>query len=118
LTFLLYRLIICDINFISSNNGTDNKSSPLSYFAQKTSLNLVPNWYPIIVTCPVRSDSCSYISNIDDLIVLYYIDCMMFYMLLYYCTLFCIDVFCSWEKKKKIKKNKKNLTAATWQGVV
>jgi hypothetical protein len=25
----------------------------------------------------------------------YYIDCMMFYMLLYYCTLFCIDVFCS-----------------------
>jgi hypothetical protein len=31
----------------------------------------------------------------EDLIVLYYIDCMMFYMLLYYCTLFCIDVFCS-----------------------
>ena len=26
---------------------------------------------------------------------------MMFYMLLYYCTLFCIDVFCSWEKKNK-----------------
>jgi hypothetical protein len=25
-------------------------------------------------------------------------------MLLYYCTLFCIDVFCSWEKKIKIKK--------------
>ena len=23
---------------------------------------------------------------------------MMFYMLLYYCILFCIDVFCSWEK--------------------
>jgi hypothetical protein len=34
------------------------QSSPLSYFAQKTSLNLAPNWYPIIVTCPVRSDSC------------------------------------------------------------
>jgi hypothetical protein len=32
---------------------------------------------------------------------------MMFYMLLYYCTLFCIDVFCSWEKKKKTKKKKK-----------
>ena len=30
-----------------------------------------------------------------NLIVLYYIDCMMFYMLLYYCTVFCIDVFCS-----------------------
>jgi hypothetical protein len=26
---------------------------------------LTPNWYPIIATCPVRSDSCSYISNID-----------------------------------------------------
>ena len=24
----------------------------------------------------------------EDLVVLYYIDCMMFYMLLYYCTLF------------------------------
>ena len=24
----------------------------------------MPNWYPIIFTCPVRSDSCSYISNI------------------------------------------------------
>ena len=32
---------------------------------------------------------------------------MMFYMLLYYCTLFCIDVFCSWRKKKKKKKKKK-----------
>ena len=30
----------------------------------KTSLNLAPNWYPIIFTCPFRSDSCSYISNI------------------------------------------------------
>jgi hypothetical protein len=37
----------------------------LSYFAQKTSLNLVPNWYLIIFTCPVQSDSCSYFSNID-----------------------------------------------------
>ena len=37
----------------------------LSYFAQKTSLNMVPNWYPIMFTCPVQSDSCSYISNID-----------------------------------------------------
>jgi hypothetical protein len=26
---------------------------------------LAPNWYPIIFMCPVRSDSCSYISNID-----------------------------------------------------
>jgi hypothetical protein len=42
-----------------------HKSSPLSYFVQKTSLNLAPNWYPIIFTCPFRSDSCSYISNID-----------------------------------------------------
>jgi hypothetical protein len=25
----------------------------------------VPNWYPIIFTCSFRSDSCSYISNID-----------------------------------------------------
>jgi hypothetical protein len=30
-------------------------------------------------------------------------------MLLYYCTLFCIDVFCSWEKKKKKKKKKKKV---------
>ena len=28
-------------------------------------------------------------------------------MLLYYCTLFCIDVFCSSEKKKINKKKKK-----------
>ena len=41
------------------------KSSPLSNFAQKTSLNLASNWYPIIFTCSFRSDSCSYISNID-----------------------------------------------------
>jgi hypothetical protein len=26
---------------------------------------LAPNWYPIIFTCPFRSDSCSSISNID-----------------------------------------------------
>ena len=32
---------------------------------------------------------------------------MMFYMLLYYCTLFCIDVFCSCEKESKKKKKKK-----------
>ena len=31
---------------------------------------------------------------------------MMFYMSLYYCTLFCIDVFCSWEKKRKKKEKK------------
>jgi hypothetical protein len=31
------------------------------------SLNLVPNWYPIIFTCPFRSDSCSYVSNIDTM---------------------------------------------------
>ena len=31
---------------------------------------------------------------------------MMFYMLLYYCTIFCIDVFYSWEKKKKKEKQK------------
>ena len=35
---------------------------------------------------------------------------MMFYMLLYYCTLFCIDVFCSWEKKKKKKKKNSTLS--------
>jgi hypothetical protein len=29
--FLLYRLIICDFNFISSNNGTDNVSK-ISFF--------------------------------------------------------------------------------------
>ena len=28
---------------------------------------------------------------------------MMFYMLLYYCTLFCIDVFCSSEEKERKK---------------
>ena len=26
---------------------------------------------------------------------------MMFYILLYYCTLFCIDIFCSLEKNTK-----------------
>ena len=38
---------------------------------------------------------------------------MMFYMLLYYCTLFCIDVFLQLreEEKKKKKKKKKHF----WQ---
>ena len=53
------------VHFKGFNISQKPKSSPLSYFAQKASLNLAPNWYPIIVTCPFRSDSCSYISNID-----------------------------------------------------
>jgi hypothetical protein len=51
--------------FKGFNISQKPKSSPLSYFVQKTSLNLAPNWYPIIFTCPFQSDSCSYISNID-----------------------------------------------------
>ena len=53
------------VHFKGFNISQKLKSSPLSYFAQKTSLNMVPNWYPIMFTCPVQSDSCSYISNID-----------------------------------------------------
>jgi hypothetical protein len=49
---------------ISKGKGGVN-INPLLYFVQKTILNLVPNWYPIIFTCPFRSDSCSYVSNID-----------------------------------------------------
>jgi hypothetical protein len=59
------KKLVIFVHFKGFNISQKPKSSPLSYFAQKTSLNLVPYWYPIIVTCPVRSDSCSYISNID-----------------------------------------------------
>jgi hypothetical protein len=51
-------------NWRGFNISQKTKSSPLSYFAQKTSLNLVPNWYQIIFTCPVQSESFSYISCI------------------------------------------------------
>jgi hypothetical protein len=41
-------------------------------------------------------------------------------MLLYYCTLFCIDVFCSWEKKKKKtyakRKSKNSQNELRWMG--
>ena len=59
---LLYRLIICNFNFISSNNGTDNKSSPLSYFAQKTSLNF---------GAKLISDNC-YVSGPEWFLFLYF----------------------------------------------
>jgi hypothetical protein len=58
------KLVIL-VHFKGFNISQKPKSSSLSYFTQKTSLNLAPNWYPIISTCPVRSDSCSHISNID-----------------------------------------------------
>ena len=61
------KLVIL-VHFKGFNISQKPKSSPLmalSYFAQKTSLNLVTNWYPIIFTCPFQSDSCSNISNID-----------------------------------------------------
>ena len=63
----LYQIkkLVIFVHFKGFNISQKPKSSPLSYFAQKTSLNLVQNWYPIIFTCLVRSDSCSYISNID-----------------------------------------------------
>ena len=59
------KKLVIFVHFKGFNISQKTKSSPLSYFAQKTSLNLAPNWYPIIFTCPFRSDSCSYISNID-----------------------------------------------------
>ena len=59
------KKLVIFVHFKGFNISQKPKSSPLSYFAQKTSLNLVPNWYPIIFTCPFRSDFCSYISNID-----------------------------------------------------
>jgi hypothetical protein len=71
------------------------KSSPLSYFVQKTSLNLVPNWYPIIFTCPVQSDSCSYISNIGALFDLQFVHNLFWLKLkwnarskLFYCIIY------------------------------
>jgi hypothetical protein len=47
--FVLIRKICA--HFKGFNISQKPKSSPLSYFAQKTSLNLAPNWYPIIFTC-------------------------------------------------------------------
>jgi hypothetical protein len=43
LTFLLYRLIICDFNFISSNNGTDNVSK-ISFFSFLTKHHKMSKW--------------------------------------------------------------------------
>ena len=61
------KKLVIFVHFKSFNISQKLKSSPLSYFVQKTSLNLVPNWYLIIFTCPFRSDSCSYVSNIDTM---------------------------------------------------
>jgi hypothetical protein len=58
------KKLVIFVHFKGFNISQKPKSS-LSYFAQKTSLNFAANWYPIIFTCPFRSDSCSYISNID-----------------------------------------------------
>ena len=58
------KKLVIFVHFKGFNSSQKPKSSPLSYFAQKTNINLAPNWYPIIFTCPFRSDSCSYISNI------------------------------------------------------
>jgi hypothetical protein len=62
---LIRKKLVIFVHFKGFNISQKPKSSPLSYFTQKTSLNLAPNWYPIISTCPVRCDSCSHISNID-----------------------------------------------------
>ena len=42
------KKLVIFVHFKGFNISQKPKSSPLSYFAQKTSLNLVPNWYPII----------------------------------------------------------------------
>ena len=62
---LIRKKLVIFVHFKGFNISHKPKSSPLSYFAQKTSLNLVANLYPIIFTFPVRCDSCLYISNID-----------------------------------------------------
>ena len=54
------KKLVIFVHFKGFNISQKPKSSPLSYFAQKTSLNLAPNWYPIIFTCPFRIDSCSF----------------------------------------------------------
>ena len=59
------KKLVIFVHFKGFNSSQKPKSRPLSYFAQKTNINLAPNWYPIIFTCPFQSDSCSYISNID-----------------------------------------------------
>jgi hypothetical protein len=59
------KKLVIFVHFKGFNISQKPKSSPLSYFAQKISLNLASNWYPIIFTCPFRSHSCSYISNIN-----------------------------------------------------
>jgi hypothetical protein len=67
------KKLVIFVHFKGFNISQKPKSSPLSSFAQKTSLNLVPNWYSIIFTCPFRSDSCSYISvlwNVSEIATL------------------------------------------------
>jgi hypothetical protein len=59
------KKLVIFVHFKGFSISQKSKSSPLSYFAQKTSLNLVPNWYPIIFTRLFQSDSFPYISNID-----------------------------------------------------
>jgi hypothetical protein len=57
-------------HFRGFNISQKPKSSPLWDFTQKTNLNLAPNWYPIICTCPCIKywvcikESC-FISNLS-----------------------------------------------------
>ena len=45
---LIRKKLVIFVHFKGFNISQKPKSSPLPYFAQKTSLNLAPNWYPII----------------------------------------------------------------------
>jgi hypothetical protein len=62
---LIRKKLVIFVHFKGFNISHKPKSSPLLYIAQKTNFNLALNWCPIIFTCPVRTDSCSFISNID-----------------------------------------------------
>jgi hypothetical protein len=44
------KKLVIFVHFKGFNISQKPKSSPLWYFAQKTSLNLAPNWYPIVFT--------------------------------------------------------------------
>jgi hypothetical protein len=47
---LIRKKLVIFVHFKGFSISQKPKSNPLSYFAQKTSLNLEPNWYPIIFT--------------------------------------------------------------------
>jgi hypothetical protein len=76
------KKLVIFVHFKDFNISQKPKSSPLSYFAQKTSLNLAPNWYPIIFTCPSLFD-LQFVHNLFWLKLKWNARSKLFYCIIY-----------------------------------